>query len=111
MHVGRTIDGMLGIAFPFFNLWCLTWALSERIRTEAGADRMLRFGRTFRVWWLVCGALLVVGFSSDIFLGRIRPDEVAQFWVVETGTGLPTEVHIPRHEASLKWTSLHRPPL
>lgn len=88
MHIDRVIAGILGVIFPFFTVWCLTRAFSERIPAEAGAGRVLRFGRTFRAWWFVCMALFVVGFSSDIFLGKIRPGEVMHFWLTFAGFGV-----------------------
>jgi hypothetical protein len=88
MHIDRTIAGILGVIFPFFTLWCLSRAFSERIPTAPGAAHMLRFGRTLRILWFVCMVLLVVGFSSDIFLGKVRPDESTQFWLTFGGFAL-----------------------
>ena len=46
------------------------------------------FGRAFRTWWFVTISLCALGFSSDLFLGKVGPDESMRFWRSLGGFGL-----------------------
>jgi len=85
LHPDRVIATLLGIAFPIFTAWLFFRAARER-EPNASPDRtVLRFTRSLRVWWYVCLCLFSLGFGSDIFLGKVKPNEQVAFWFTFLG--------------------------
>ena len=83
MHTDRAIAAGLGAAYVLFTLWCVVkgsrkYASVAQPSAGAGAG-MLWFGQELCIWWFVTIALCALGFSSDLFLGKVSPDEFARF--------------------------------
>jgi len=80
MHIDRAIAAVEGVAYLLFTIWCLVKGSRKRASTEEAGAGVVWFGRAFRVWWLVTISLCALGFSSDLFLGKVAPDESMRFW-------------------------------
>ena len=114
MHIDRIIAGMLGVVFPIFAAWSLMKSSAEPATGGEYGVKSLRFGVALRRLWLVTMVLIAVGFSSDLFLNKVRPDDAVQFWFTFVGFALifgvaTCYVLVYRVEYDASWIVVHYP--
>jgi hypothetical protein len=88
MAPDRLLAAILAIAFPIFSIWMLARSIGERQQnqeTVAPGLVVLRFTRSLRIWWYVCGVLLALGFASDPLLGKIHRDDIFAYLIALLG--------------------------
>ena len=80
MHIDRAIAAVEEVAYLLFTIWCLVKGSREQASTEDAGVGVVSFGGAFRAWWFVTISLCALGFSRDLFLGKVGPDEWMRFW-------------------------------
>ena len=80
MHIDRAFAAVEEVAWLLFTIWCLVKGSREHASTKDSGEGVVSFGRAFRAWWFVTISLCAIGFSSDLFLGKVGPDEWMRFW-------------------------------
>ena len=88
MHPDRLFASLLAVAFPILTIWMLRKASDERETGHAPNRKVLRFTKSWRVWLCACMILFVLGFSSDLFFGKVKAEDRMSFWVTFVGFGV-----------------------
>jgi hypothetical protein len=85
MHPDRLVAALLAITFPIFSIWLLRRASNEHEECQTPNVKVVRFTKSWRIWWYSCCGLFLLGFSSDIYLGKVKPDERLSYWLTFLG--------------------------